>query len=351
MQFPGQGKTPLGVIFDSAMGSRIDDALALALLYGLDGKTEARVASVSVSVPSLKSAAFCETIGRFYAGAVSGAFGAMGRTLPIGMATGGKPFPDTPMLTVPLEKKNAEGGLVYTPGIQKLNDTAEVRALIRNAFTAQQDQNSVVVLTGPATNLAAVLDLYGAKDLITRKVRLLSIAAGSFAGSAPEPKIKADIPAAKKLFAEWPTPIVAVGSEIGEAIRYPASSIEKDFAWAKDHPVVDAYRAFHAMPYDAPTTAMAAVLYAVRPQEGYFHLSEPGEIQVTGEGHTRFVPSSQGKHRYLILDPAQKEKIIQTYTEIASAKPVPRRFPFQKKQNDAAKKKEEPKKEEPKKPF
>ncbi|MCC6392534.1 MAG: nucleoside hydrolase [Bryobacterales bacterium] len=341
MQFPGQAKPPLGVIFDSAMGFRIDDALALALLFGLDGKTETRVASVSVSIPSLKSAAFCEVIARFYGA----------RNLPIGMATGGKPFADTPMLTVPLEKKNSQGAQVYTPGIRKLNDTAEVRALIRNAFTAQQDQDSVVVLTGPATNLAAVLDLYGAKDLICRKVQLLSIAAGSFANQAPEPKIKEDIPAARKLFAEWPTPIVAVGSEIGEAIRYPASSIEKDFAWAKDHPVVDAYRAFHSMPYDAPTTAMASVLYAVRPKEGYFRLSEPGEIQVTDEGHTRFVQSPHGKHRYLMLDPGHKERVLQAYTEIASAKPAPRRLPFQKKQDDAAKKKEEPKKDEQKKPF
>ncbi len=77
------------------MGFRIDDALALALLFGLGGKTEARVASVSVSIPSLKSAAFCETIARFYAAG----------NLPIGMAAGGKPFPDTPMLTVPLEKR------------------------------------------------------------------------------------------------------------------------------------------------------------------------------------------------------------------------------------------------------
>lgn len=304
------------------MGSRIGDALALALLFGLDGKAEARVASVSVSVPSLKSAAFCETIVRFYTA----------RELPIGMATGGKPFPDTPMLTVPLGKKNSEGALVYAPHIRKLNDTADVRALIRNALTAQQDQDSVAVLTGPATNLAAVLDLHGAKDLIARKVRLLSVV---------EPGIQADIPAARKLFAEWPTPVVAVGEEIGEAIRYPASSIGKDFAWTADHPVVDAYLAFQPMPYDAPAAAMAAVLCAVRPKEGYFQLSGPGELQVSAEGRVRFVPSPQGKHRRLIPDPAQKDRIIQAYTEIASAKPSQRSLPFQKKRDGAARRKED----------
>ena len=82
------------------------------------------------------------------------------------------------------------------------------------------------------------------------------------------------------------------------------------------------------MPYDAPTWAMTAMLYAVRPKEGYFKLSEPGTITVLDDGRTTFQPSADGKHRHLILDSEQKERIIKTYTEIASAKPVPRRLPF-----------------------
>ena len=64
MQFPEQGKPPVGIVFDCDMGNGIDDALALALLYGFDGKNEARVVSLSVSKPNLKSAAFCDAIVR-----------------------------------------------------------------------------------------------------------------------------------------------------------------------------------------------------------------------------------------------------------------------------------------------
>src|SRR5260370_14427262 len=71
MQFAGQGKPPLGIIFDSDMGARIDAALALALLYGFEGKGEARLTSVSVSKANLQAAAYCEAVGRFYAGATS----------------------------------------------------------------------------------------------------------------------------------------------------------------------------------------------------------------------------------------------------------------------------------------
>ncbi|MEP7336823.1 MAG: nucleoside hydrolase [Acidobacteriota bacterium] len=324
MQAQGQDKQPVGIIFDSSMGNNIDEALALALLYGFDGKQEARVIALSVSKPNLKSAALCEAIGRFYAGASNGGFGAVGRTLPVGLAEDGKLPEDAPMLTVPLLRKNEEGKPLYSHGIEKLTDTAEVRALIRNAMTQQPDQSCIVVLTGPATNLARVLDLYGVKELIARKVRFLSVAGGAYPDGAPQFNIQADIPAAKNLFAEWPTPIVAAGDEVGTALLYPATSIEKDFAWSPAHPVVDAYRAFKPMPYDAPTAAMAAVLYAVRSQGNDFKLSEPGTISVLDDGRTKFTPAPEGKHRYLILDPAQKERIIKTFTELASAKPVPR---------------------------
>jgi inosine-uridine nucleoside N-ribohydrolase len=332
MQRPEQGKPPVGIVFDTDMGNSIDDALALALLYGFEGKSEARVVSVSVSKSNLKAAAFCEAVGRFYAGAVSGAFGATGRTLPVGLSVDGKMSEDTPMLTAPLSKQNAEGEPLYSHGIRKLNDTAEVTALIRNAFTAQHDHNCVVVLVGPATNLVKVLDLPGVKDLISRKVRFLSVMGGAYPEGKPEFNIQSDISAAKKLFAEWPVPIVASGFEVGEALLFPASSIEKDFAWSPAHPVVDAYRAYQPMPYDTPTWDLTAVLHAVRPDAGYFKLSDPGVIRVLDDGRTKFTPATEGKHRYLILDPAQKERIIKTFTEIASAKPVPRQSRFRQQQ-------------------
>ena len=324
MQFFGQGKPPVGIIFDSDMGNDIGAALALALLYGLDGKNEARVVSLSVTKPNLKSAALCDAIGRFYAGPVSGAFGGLGRTLPIGMAADAKMSEDTPMLTQTLARQNPEGEPLYAHSINKLNDTADPAPLIRNALTAQHDQNAIVVIAGPATNMVRALSLPGVKDLAARKLRHIA-----FAGGVPE-----DIAAARKLFAESPVSIVVAGPELGAALPYPGSSIEKDFAWSPAHPIADAYRAFHAMPYDAPAPAMAAVLYSIRPKENYFKLSEPGTVTVLDDGSMKFAPSAEGKHVQLIYDPEQKERVLKTYTEIASAKPVvkPR---FRPKKDDA----------------
>jgi len=319
LQFPGQAKPPVGIIFDSDLGNRIESALALALLYGFDGKNEIRMVSVSTSKDNLSSAAFGEIISHFYTGSSP-----FLRTLPVGMSADGKFKEDTPMLEAVLSRQ-------YAISIHKLNDTAEVAPLIRNAFTAQHDQNAIVVLAGPATDLVRVLELQGARDWAERKVKFLSICGTS---------LGADPAAAKKLFAEWPTPIYVTAPDIGEKVLFPAASIEKDFAWSNVHPVVDAYRGNKPMPYDAPTGDMAAALYAARPQETYFKVSDPGTFSVTDNGRVQFGASAKGNQHLLQFDPAQAERIVKVYTEVASAKPVPKvpRFRQQQQQQEEKKK-------------
>lgn len=346
MQLEPRPRPPLGVIFDCDMGNAIDDALALSVLYGLDGKNECRVVSISTSKPNLRSAAMCEVIGRFYAGAVSGAFSAMGRALPTGMALKGALPEDTPMMKAVLDRTGADGKPVYQHGIEKLVDTAEAEALIRNALTSQYDQNCVVVITGPATNFRKMLDLPGVKDLIIAKVRTLVIMGGKYPSGGPEYNMKLDVAAAKKLFAEWPGEIVASGEELGEQVLFPVEAIETKFAWAANHPTVDAYRAAEKMPYNAKCYDVTAVLQAVRPKEAYFKLSEPGRIEVMDDGSTKFTAAADGKHRYMILDPEKKAAMVEAMVELASAKPVVRvrRFRPQNQQ-----KKDEAKKDEQKK--
>lgn len=345
MQAPPQSKPPVGVVFDSDFGNTIDSVLALALLYGFDQKNEARVSSISITKSNLKAAQFCEVLGRFYVPTTPGRFGFSLLPLPVGLADDGKMAADTPILTDPLAKKDADGKPVYKHAIERMVDTADAAALIRNSLTAQFDQNAIVVLAGPATNLVNTLRLPGVSDLIAAKVRTLVVMGGAYPDGGPEANIKADIPAAKKLMAEWPTPIVACGRDAGDAVLFPAASIDKDFAWSQAHPLVDAYKAYKPMPYDAPTYDMAAVLYAVRPQEGYFKVSSPGTIRVSDDGRTTFTEGA-GKHRFLSYDPEQRDRIVKVYTEVTSIKPVPRAPRFRPAVDD----KKDDKKKEPEKP-
>ena len=312
MQFR-QGRPPLGIVFDADLGNTMDDALALASLYGFQGKGESRVIGVNTSRPGLDSAIFADILVRFYTGEP----GPFAVPTPIGL-TLGKAQPDTPLMTAVLAKPG------YARGIKQMNDTADPVAVFRNALSAQFDGNATVVLGGAATNLAQALDLPGVKDLVAAKALLLVAALGNYAGGGADPQVTAALPAARKLFAEWPTPMVLAGSEIGQALTFPGASIETDFAWAPAHPLVDAYRAAGTMPYDAPGTALAAALHAVRPKEPYFKLSDPGTVTVGDDGRTTFTPSAAGKHRYLIADAAQKDRIRQVWVETASTRPIPR---------------------------
>ncbi len=323
MQFQRSGTPAIGVIYDFDAGGGVDGALALAMLYAMEGKGEARILSTSTSRASLRSAAFCDALARFFSAAPAGGAGGFQRTAAIGMADGPKPEGDTPALQAVLDRKTADGKAVYSSGIAKPNDTADPVALIRNAMTAQNDGNCVVVMAGPATNLARVLALPDGADWIKRKVKFLVAAVSSFPEGRPDAAIAADVAAAQHVFAAWPGPIVAVGAEVGAAMPFPGESIGKDFSWAQDHPIVDAYRANRAMPYDAPAQAMAAVLYAVHP-DGYFRVSEPGTITVAGDGSVRFKGAADGRHRYLMVDASQKDAISAQYVALASAKPVPR---------------------------
>jgi hypothetical protein len=319
MQLPTGAKSPPGIIFDSGLGYRPDDPLALALLYNCDGKNEARVIALSLSVADLDAARLCAAISRFYRLTPAKDKDPM----PIGMLTSAKLRDAWPMTSGPMSRLNAEGKPAYPHSIEKWTDTADPLPLMRNALASQPDQSVTVVITGPATNAARLLDLPGAKDLIKQKARLLVAALGRYPEGPPDFAIQNDLAAARKLFAEWPTPLVAAGAEVGERIAFPATSLEKDFAWSPAHPVADACRAYNPMPYDTPTSALAAALYAVKPDTEYFKLSDPGVIQALDDGRAKFTASAAGKHRYLILNQEKQENLLTVYIQMASAKPVP----------------------------
>jgi hypothetical protein len=313
MQFPGAAPPPVGVFFDSAF-DRIDDILALSVLYGLDGKNETRVTAVSVSRPDFAAAQFCDIVKRFYSGAAGG--GGFGVNFPIGLAAGqNKPLPVYAAL---LTKSSDAGAPLYKSALEDYNDTADPATVLRNALSASQPRNSILIAAGPLTAFARLLALRDSKEMIALNVRYLAIAAG--------PWISADANAAKAaqfLFDDWPTPIYACSPELGDAVRFPASCIDQDFAWSKAHPVADAYRAFQAMPYDAPTSAMDASLYAIRPKAGYFKLSDPGVFRAIATG-VEWKPSAKGKHQLLLPDEAQTANVVKALTELASAQPVVR---------------------------
>jgi hypothetical protein len=272
MQF--SGRPPSGVVFDCDLGVRPATALALDILFALDQKSECRVTAMATSRGHLHSAAYLDSVYRFYAGS-----GPFVRPMPIGMAAQGPPDP-LPMLEAAVGQ--------FPHQVHRMNDTADPYAVLRNGYTAQFDGNALTVLCGPATHLARILDLPGSKELIAQKCKLLVAALDS-------PRREADPKAAEKLLAEWPSPLVVCESDV----IFPAASIPAG------HPSSLVCAGDAAL----PALDCVAVLAAVRPAETYLQY----------EGAER--------RRTVTIDPAQRDRVLAVMVEFANAKPQPRTAP------------------------
>jgi len=288
------------VIFDTDMGNDIDDALALAMLHALSDRGECQLIGVTLTNGHPAAVPYIRMINRFY-----------GRgDLPVGAAT-----------------KSLKGGagdgymaaaLRAAPAGNA--DPAEAAPVLLRRLLQNAPEKVVIVQTGFSTNLAALLDSPDGAALAKEKVALVAAMAGNFTGGEPEYNVRIDVASAKAVFERWPTPIVFSGFEIGRDLLYPAASIVHDFSYARPHPIAESYRAYHKMPYGRPTWDLTAVLQAVRPQHGYFGLSETGAVQVEDNGATHFTPG-QGDRQYLRLDPSKRAEILEVLELLASQPP------------------------------
>lgn len=289
---------PIGIVFCTSM-SRPDAALALAALYAFETKRESKVGSVCVVGAGLNTAIFCDIVARFFIGNAQPG----NNQLATGLAIAEPMPPDSPMVKPVVERTE------YNRSIRRAGDTSLAEAVLRNGVI--YNATSAMVLSAPATSLAKSLDLLGVADIYKDRVKRLVIV------DADEPQ--RDGPALRKLIAEFPSPIFFCGKEAGQALLFPATSIEKDFA--QPHPVVDAYRAARPMPYDAPSHDLAAAHYAVHPESGFFQESAPGTLSVADDGMMKFVVGGAGKVRSLSVDSAKRAEFLQAIIAIASARP------------------------------
>ena len=318
------------------------------MLHTLQDRHEVNLLAVTISTGEKWCAPYVDLVNTFYSHA----------GIPIGIVYDGlstesfrkkypaTPWPATRYTELVAERKQSDGSWVYPHRLVNGSQVPEAVSVLRKTLAAQPDASVVVIQVGYSTNLARLLDtpadaaspLKG-RDLIRKKVRRLSIMAGNFGEAkyegkpvpkgSPEFNLLSDVPSAQKLFSDWPTPIVASGFEVGMAMLYPAESIEDDYSYVGHHPVADTYRAYVEeqkaslkWPHDHATFDLTSVLYAARPDRGYFALSKPGRITVLADGSSRFDEAQDGKHRYLILGEGQRARTLEAMVMLTSQPPT-----------------------------
>ncbi|MDE5941305.1 MAG: nucleoside hydrolase [Muribaculaceae bacterium] len=324
---PASDPTPVKVIFETDMGNDVDDALAFDMLmkYAEEGKIE--LLGLSSNKRDNGSVEYLDLLTTWYGHP----------DIPIGRVENGMPCNDAVNYALAVvEMKDDAGNPMFSRSHDSDGFVRPSVEMYRRLLSAQPDSSVTVVSVGFSTNLAQLLESgadsispLGGRDLVAKKVRQLVAMAGSFTENESDDTLRhmaeynvvRDIAAARKVFAEWPTEIVTSPFELGINVLYPAKSITDDFKWTDAHPVVEAYKAYLPMPYDRPTWDLTSVLYAIEGTDGYFTLSEPGEIIVEGHGGTRFVPRADGKSRYLISDSSQCDNIARRFVELITAAP------------------------------
>lgn len=317
-----EGPETVKLIFETDMGNDVDDALALDMIYKYLDSNKVDALAIMSNKNSPYSTEYIHLMNNWY--------GYPG--IQIGKVINGidsendaRKYAEYVSL-----QKAVDGKDLFERPEFNYEAIPEAVGLYRKILSNQPDSSVTIVSVGFSTNIIRLLmsvpdkhsPLTG-KELVKKKVKLLSMMAGSFGDNKiAEYNVVKDIPAAQKIADEWPTPIVFTPFEAGIAVKYPARSIQEDFKWAEHHPVVEAYKHYLDMPYDRPTWDLIALLYVMEQSPNYFTESDPGKLSVDNKGFTVFRKDSTQSHSYLELDSVQAENVKQRFVEIISRPPL-----------------------------
>ncbi len=315
-------ETPVPFIFDTDMGNDCDDVLAMGVIHALQTRRECQLVAVTLTKDHALAAPFIDVVNTFY-----------GRgEIPIGVCHSGV-TPEPGKFNVLAETKDGDQ-FRYPHDLQSGTMAPAAVTVLRQALASQPDGSVVIAQVGFSTNLADLLksspddisDLNGLA-LVRKKVRLLSVMAGTFVRNTDklrdhkEYNVIKDIPSAQRVAEEWPTPILWSGYEIGLALPYPHESIDLDYGYVKHHPLAEAYLLYCPPQHNRPTWDLTSVLQAIRPDHGYFDLSPPGRVTIADDGLTRFEPTPDGRDRYLILQDHQQARTLEALVQLSSQPP------------------------------
>lgn len=286
-------RQPVSIIFDTDIGTDVDDAGALAILHVLADRGEAKILATISANRNRWAAPAIDVINTYY-----------GRPdIPIGSSKTG---PDD-------EKWYHDFVPKFPHDLVNGADAPDAVTVYRKILAAQPDQSVTIVVVGWLTNMAALLDSppdefspLSGKQLAAAKVRELVAMGGTWPNNKKEGEYNfhMDGAAAHKVISNWPGKIMftGLGMDVMTGARLMAQR-------SNDHPV----RAFYSQflkAYKVPARSswdLIAVVYAVRGLDGYFTAVTNGQCVSQEDGSNKWVPGPARNHGYLVYETPRKE--------------------------------------------
>ncbi len=289
---------PASIIFDSDMGPDYDDAGAITILHAFADKGEAKILATIASTKYEGVAAVLDVFNTFFNRS----------DIPIAVPKGKalelkdwQHWTDTLIANYPHTIKNND-------------EVPDAIDLYRNVLSAQPDKSVTIVTVGFLTNLSNLLqsnpDKYSSlngKELVQKKVKQLVCMAARFP-AGKEFNVDQDAPASQYTFANWPTPVLFSGFEIGQKIKTGLPLINNI---AVNSPAKDVFRICIPMAAEDSGGRMSwdetAVLVAVKGYSPWYTV-EKGKISVADDGSNTW-EKADGPHSHLVE--AQSPAVVQ----------------------------------------
>ena len=274
------------IIFDTDIGTDVDDAGALAILHVMADRGEAEILATISANRNRWCGPAIDVINTYY-----------GRPdLPIGSSRTGPDPEDWYHAGVP----------DYPHDLAATADAPHAVMMYRRILAAQPDNSVVIVVVGWLTNMAELLnsppDQYSplsGPELVKAKVRELVSMGGKWPNSPKdegEYNFTMDKAAAHKVISDWPGKIMFTG--LGKDVMTGARLVAEA---PRDNPVPAFYRNFFAGQKVSARSSwdLIAVLYAVRGLSEYFTAVSDGRCVAREDGGNQWMPGPRSNHAYL----------------------------------------------------
>ncbi len=273
---------PLNVIFDTDFGPDYDDVGAITLLHCFADSGWIRILATMASSGHRNVAAAICVFNTYF----------NRPDIPIGVV-GGK-------AVVLGDKQHWTDSVIsrYPHHIRNNGEAQDALYLYRKILASQPDHSVTIITVGFLTNLANLLESSGDScsslngfDLVQRKVSSLVCMAGRFP-SGREFNLAEDVSASKKVLADWPTPILFSGFEIGRNIKSGLPLIQNGHI--QNSPVKDVFAICIPMAVEDSAGRMSwdetAVFTAVKGWRNYYNL-ETGNCTINSDGINEWHPA------------------------------------------------------------
>ena len=274
------------IIFDTDIGPDVDDAGTAAILNALADRGEARILAMNCCTSSEWGAPCLDAINTYY-----------GRPdVPIGTFKGVGFLTDA--------KYNRAIAEQFPNDLKNGRNAPDATEVYRQVLAKQPDHSVTVCAVGPLNNLARLLesapDKYSkrpGRELVERKVARLVVMGGRY----PEGKewnFEQAPAAAAKVMAEWPSPIVASGFEIGARV-HTGKRLETETP--DTNPVRKAFALYAGAGKGRESWDETALYAAVRSPESLWDVKGSGAITINpATSVNSWTATANGKHAYLV---------------------------------------------------